>query len=43
MKIAAAKGIAETVKNPTREKIVPDTFDKEVVENIRKRVKEVVK
>jgi len=42
MKIAAAKGIAETVKNPTKERVVPDVFDKKVVKNIFKRVKETV-
>jgi malate dehydrogenase (oxaloacetate-decarboxylating) len=42
MKIAAAMGIAETVKNPTREKIVPDVFDKSIVPNILRRVKESV-
>jgi malate dehydrogenase (oxaloacetate-decarboxylating) len=42
MKIAAAKGIAETVQNPTREKIVPDVFDKSVVKNILRKVKEAV-
>ncbi len=40
MKIAAAKGIAETVQNPNREKIIPDVFDKSVVPNILRRVKE---
>jgi len=42
MKIAAAKGIAETVQNPSREKIIPDAFDKNVKENIIRRVKEVL-
>jgi malate dehydrogenase (oxaloacetate-decarboxylating) len=43
MKIAAAKAIAETVENPTKDKIVPDTFDKKVAENIFKEVERVVK
>ena len=42
MKIAAAKAIAESVKNPTKDKIVPDVFDKKVVKNIGKRVKEAI-
>jgi malate dehydrogenase (oxaloacetate-decarboxylating) len=42
MKIAAAKGIAETVKNPSKEKIIPDAFDKNVKDNIVRRVKEVI-
>ncbi len=43
MKIAAAKAIAETVENPTKDNIVPDTFDKKVAENIFKEVEKVVK
>ncbi|NYZ74310.1 NADP-dependent malic enzyme [Candidatus Micrarchaeota archaeon] len=39
MKIAAAKGIAESVKDPTRDRIVPDVFDRKVVKNIFKKVK----
>jgi malate dehydrogenase (oxaloacetate-decarboxylating) len=42
MKIAAAKAIAETVRNPTPQNIVPDTFDKRVSENIFKEVEKVV-
>jgi malate dehydrogenase (oxaloacetate-decarboxylating) len=42
MKIAAAKGIAETVKKPTKDKIVPDAFDKKVVKNIFERVKAAI-
>ena len=34
MKIAAAEGIAESLENPTKEMIVPDAFDKAVVENL---------
>ncbi len=40
MKISAAEGIAETVANPTKDSIVPDTFDKRVVGNILKKMKE---
>ncbi len=40
MKIAAAEGIAETVANPTKDNIVPDTFDKKVVGNILKKMEE---
>jgi malate dehydrogenase (oxaloacetate-decarboxylating) len=43
MKIAAAKAIAETVENPTKDNIVPDTFEKKVSENIFKEVEKVVK
>jgi len=42
MKIAAAKGIAETLKKPTREKVVPDAFDRKVLRNIVRRVSEAV-
>jgi malate dehydrogenase (oxaloacetate-decarboxylating) len=42
MKIAAAHGIAETLEHPTRTKIVPDAFDKNLVKNIRKKVEEAV-
>ena len=42
MKIAAAKGIAASVKNPTKDRIVPDVFDKSVVANIAKAVKEAL-
>lgn len=42
MKVAAAKGIAETVKMPAKDRIVPDAFDKKVVKNIFKRVKEAL-
>lgn len=42
MKIAAAKGIAETVKKPTADKIVPDVFDRKVVKNIFRRVKDAI-
>lgn len=42
MKIAAAKGIAESVKEPTKGLIVPDVFDKNVVDNINAKVKEAI-
>src|SRR5512143_507513 len=42
MKIAAAKGIAGAVRKPTREKIVPDVFDRKVVRRIFESVKEAV-
>jgi malate dehydrogenase (oxaloacetate-decarboxylating) len=42
MKIAAAKGIAESLKNPARDRIVPDAFDKKVLRNIVRRVSEAV-
>jgi malate dehydrogenase (oxaloacetate-decarboxylating) len=42
MKIAAAKAIAETVESPTKDCIVPDTFDKKVSENIFAEVEKVV-
>jgi malate dehydrogenase (oxaloacetate-decarboxylating) len=40
MKIAAAKGIADSVRKPTRGKIIPDAFDKSVARNILAKVKE---
>ncbi len=43
MKIAAARGIAETVENPTKERIIPDAFDKNVVKNIIKNVERAIK
>jgi malate dehydrogenase (oxaloacetate-decarboxylating) len=42
MKMAAAKGIAESVKNPARGHIVPDAFDRNVVKNILSEVKAAV-
>ncbi|MFH1784869.1 MAG: NADP-dependent malic enzyme [Candidatus Micrarchaeota archaeon] len=42
MKVAAAKGIAGSVKNPTKDKIVPDVFDKKVVKNICKKIKQTI-
>ncbi len=42
MKIAAAEGIAESLKRPSVSKIVPDPFDKNVVKNIFKKVKGTV-
>jgi len=38
MKIAAARGIAGAVKDPAKDKIVPDAFDKSVVRRIREEV-----
>ena len=38
MKIAAARGIAGAVKKPSKDKIVPDAFDKNVVKSIREEV-----
>ncbi len=42
MKIAAAKGIAGAVRKPTKEKIVPEVFDRKVVRRIFESVKEAV-
>ena len=42
MHIAAAEGIAKTVNNPTREKIVPEVFDKSLVPNILKEMERVI-
>ncbi|MDD5172269.1 MAG: NADP-dependent malic enzyme [Candidatus ainarchaeum sp.] len=42
MKIAAAKGIAGSVKDPTKERIVPDVFDRKIVKNIFRKVKKVI-
>jgi len=42
MKIAAAKGIAESVKHPDKDHIVPDAFDKKVVKRIFKKVKKAM-
>jgi malate dehydrogenase (oxaloacetate-decarboxylating) len=39
IKIAVAKAIAQSVKKPREEKIVPDVFDKNVVENVKKAMK----
>lgn len=41
MKIAAARAIAQTIKKPTAERIVPDPFDKNVVKNIFREVKKI--
>jgi malate dehydrogenase (oxaloacetate-decarboxylating) len=43
MKIAAAKGIAMSVANPSRDRIVPDVFDPAVVKNIEKAVRDAVR
>ncbi len=42
MKIAAAKAIADSVKKPTKNKIVPDAFDKKILKNIVKKVGESI-
>lgn len=42
MKIAAAKGIAASVKEPAKDRIVPDVFDRKVARNIFKKVKKAV-
>ncbi|HSB46421.1 MAG TPA: NADP-dependent malic enzyme [Candidatus Bilamarchaeum sp.] len=42
MKVAAARAIAESVKRPDADRIVPDVFDKKVVRNILARVKEAL-
>jgi malate dehydrogenase (oxaloacetate-decarboxylating) len=39
MKIAAAKAISQAVKNPSKDKIVPEVFDKTVVKRIIRGVK----
>jgi malate dehydrogenase (oxaloacetate-decarboxylating) len=39
IKIEVAKAIAESVKNPSEEKIVPDVFDKNIVEKVKKAMK----
>ncbi len=43
MKIAAARAIADCVENPTREKIVPEVFDKRIVGRIIEYVSKEVK
>ncbi|MBD3209973.1 NAD-dependent malic enzyme [Candidatus Micrarchaeota archaeon] len=42
MKIAAARGVADTVPEPTRNMVVPDVFDRNVVSNIKSKVKEAL-
>lgn len=42
MKIAAAIAISESVTNPTKDKIVPDIFDKNIVKQIFNKVKSVI-
>lgn len=42
MKIAAARGISGAVKSPAKDRIVPDVFDKAVVESILREVKKAV-
>ncbi len=43
MKLAAAHAIADYVKSPTRERILPDAFDKGVAQSVAKAVKRVAK
>lgn len=43
MKLAAAHAIAECVKNPSREKIVPDALDRNVVKSVAAAVAEASK
>ena len=40
-KIAAAKALAEAVKNPDREHIIPSAFDEGVVERVAEAVKDI--
>jgi malate dehydrogenase (oxaloacetate-decarboxylating) len=42
MKIAAAKGISESIKSPTPSCIVPDAFDRNVRRNLFLKVQEAV-
>jgi len=42
MYVAAAEGVANTVKNPTKDYIIPSAFDKNLVGNIKEEVKKVV-
>ncbi len=42
MKIAAAEGIAESVENPTSERIVPSTFDSGISGKIFSKVKDTI-
>ena len=42
MKITAAKAIADSVENPAKDRIVPDAFEKEVVEKIHQYIKKLV-
>lgn len=43
LKIAAAKAIAETIKVPTKEQLLPEVFDKKVAKNILKYVKKAAR
>ncbi|MCA9486998.1 NADP-dependent malic enzyme [Candidatus Woesearchaeota archaeon] len=43
MKLAAAKGLASLVQNPSADKIIPDPFDAGIAEAIAKAVKDAVK
>lgn len=42
MKIAAAEALAKVIKKPTRERIIADMFDKNVVKTVSRAVKKVV-
>ncbi len=41
-KLAAAEALARVISSPTAEKIIPNPFDKKVVEAVSKAVKKVV-
>lgn len=43
MKIAAAEALARTVKKPAAEKIIPDPFDRQVVESVANAVRKLAK
>ena len=40
MKLSAAYALADTVENPNKDKILPDVFDKNVVKNVSKAVRD---
>jgi malate dehydrogenase (oxaloacetate-decarboxylating) len=43
MKLAAAEALAKVVRKPTAEKIIPDVFDKKVVESVSQAVKKIAR
>lgn len=43
MMFAAAEAIARSIKKPTKEKIIPDVFNKEVYKNVAEAVKDTFK
>jgi malate dehydrogenase (oxaloacetate-decarboxylating) len=43
MKFAAAEALAKVVGKPTAEKIIPDVFDKKVVESVSRAVKKIAR